>query len=164
MVSTAKEIERLRQGGNKIPLCSRNYTDSPEFYRMKRLWRGCAAVFGFMRDDMEAVKLYTFPISEMNENGGIDGVAVWDNGKHYIGLCDGILRSGFDEDYARVVLLHEWAHLLTCSGHTKEFERVLTILLNFYNGITGSRLRKDGRGQGSRFAEIKDGFFVVSHT
>lgn len=81
----------------------------------------------------------TFSASE-SERCHCDGQASVD--KNRIAICDDIITKQ-DRKYWKMVYLHEMAHLITGTGHTAEFHKLLDAIISIYNHETGENLKND---------------------
>lgn len=123
-----------------------------EGYRLRRIARSSDAVFG---DALPPICPYIFSRDYFEKHGtdGIchvryskNGICHTGNNKALVGICESIL-DGSRDDYARMVYIHELAHIAACEGrHNDIFESVLNSMLSRYNKWTGSSLQNDYAG------------------
>lgn len=64
-----------------------------------------------------------------------------------IAICETIITKQ-DRNYWKMVYLHELAHILTNSGHTAAFHKLLDAMIKLYNEEMGEDLKNDYQGMG----------------
>ena len=125
-----------------IPAC---WADNRKEYELIFMKNEVAEIFQpipYIENIARQITTCTFSQSEA-ERCGCDGQA---NVKiRRIAICETIITKQ-DQNYWKMVYLHELAHILTNSEHTVIFHKLLDAMINLYNEETGESLKNDYQG------------------